>query len=327
MRRRQGQAARRQQRQVSAEWAPSVPPRLSESRRHRLRQLRAFCHVARLGSISGAAKRVFCSQPAVSMQIRALEQELNIALVKRNGPNISVTPAGRQFYRLAAPLVEDIDRLPDTFAEQYHSVAVDVHVAAGEIAAAVLLPGYLKRFTELQPDTKVNVRTGTGRQCLRWLRAHEVDLVVGAMDVEPPDLKHFPVVSANYVVIAPETHPLAGRESIRLEDLSAWPMVAHSTGTYTRQFGEMYLRQYRIPYRVDVEIDGWDAIKAYVVAGLGIAIVPEVCLGDRDRVLRFPFDVPVPPRLYGAITRRDRVLPRAVRQIIRIMDPALPSDF
>ena len=279
--------------------------------------------MARLGSISKAAKRVFCSQPAVSMQIRALEEELSFNLVERKGPNITLTPAGRRFYQLSAPLVEDIDRLPDTFAEQYRGVAVDVHVAAGEIAAAVLLPRYLKRFTEQQPRTRVNLRTGTGRECLRWLRAYEVDLVVGAMDVEPPDLKHYPVIAANYVLIAPEAHPLAGRDAVKLEDLSAWPIVAHTTGTYTRQFGEMYLRQYRIPYRVDVEIDGWDAIKAYVEAGFGIAVVPEVCLDDRDRVLRFPFDVPVPPRIYGAITRRNGTLPRAVRQIIRIMDPTL----
>ena len=67
------QAAAAARRKSSAEQDVSVPSRLSESRRHRLRQLRAFCHVARLGSISRAAERVFCSQPAVSMQIRALE--------------------------------------------------------------------------------------------------------------------------------------------------------------------------------------------------------------------------------------------------------------
>ena len=312
-------------REPSANRDASLPPRLSESRRHRLRQLRAFCHVARLRSISKAAERVFCSQPAVSMQIRALEEELNFKLLERRGPNIALTPAGRRFYRLAAPLVKDFDRLPDTFAEQYRGVTVDVHVAAGEIAAAVLLPRYLKRFAEQLPHTKVTVRTGTGSECLRWLRGYEVDLVVSAMDVEPPDLKHYPVIAANYVLIAPEAHPLAGHESISLDDVSAHPLVAHTSGTYARQFGEMYLRQHRIPFRVDVEIDGWDAIKAYVEAGLGIAIVPDVCLDERDRVLRFPFGFPVPPRIYGAITRREGILPRAVRQIIRIMDPARPG--
>ena len=327
MKRNREQATLAGQHEPSADRVVSVPTRLSESRRHRLRQLRAFCHVARLGSISRAAERVFCSQPAVSMQIRALEDELNTGLVDRNGPSIALTPVGRQFYRLATSLVEDIDRLSDTFAEQYHSVAVDIHVAAGETSAAVLLPEYLKRFSQQQPDTRVNVRTGTGRECLGWLRAYEVDLVIAAMDVEPPDLKHFPVISANYVLITPEAHPLAGRESVTLRDLSAYPLIAQTAGTHTRRFGEMFLRQHRIPYRVDVEIDGWDAIKAYVEAGLGIAVVPELCLDDRDRIWRIPFDEHIPPRVYGAITRRDRILPTAVRQIIRIMDPTLPIEL
>ena len=257
------------------------------------------------------------------MQIRALEDELNVALVERNGPSIALTPAGRRFYRLATPLVEDIDRLPDTFAEQYHRVAVDIHIAAGATAAAVLLPRYLERFSRQQPDTRVIVRTGTGRECLKWLRAYEVDLVIAAMDVEPPDLKYYPTDPAEYVLITPEVHPLAGRESATLDDLSAYPLVAHTAGTHTRQFGEMFLRQHRIPHRIEVEIDGWDAIKAYVEAGLGISVVPELCLDDRDRVWRIPFDEYIPPRIYGAITRRDRTVSAAVRSIVRIMDPTI----
>ncbi len=317
-------AARAGPRNPTVEVDAPTRSRFPETRRHRLRQLRAFCQVARLGSISRAAERVFCTQPAVSMQIRVLEEELDVSLVERKGPNIALTPAGRKLYRLASPLVEGIDRLPDSFAEQYRHVVVDVHVAAGPTAAAVLLPEYLKRFSELQPDTRVNVRTGTGGECLQWLRAYEVDLVIGAMDVEPSDLRCYPIVSADYVLIAPEEHPLAGRESATLRDLSAWPLVAQTAGTQTRQFGEMFLRQHRIPYRIEVEVDGWDAIKACVEVGLGIAVVPELCLDDRDRVSRLPFSEGLPPRVYGAITRRDRMLPKAVRQIIEIMEPAIP---
>ena len=282
--------------------------------------------MARQGSISRAAERIFSSQPAVSVQIRALEEELDVALVERNGPNITLTPAGRDFYRLALPLVEDIDRLPDTFAENHHQVAVDIHVAAGGTAATVLLPKYLKQFSERYPDTRVNVRTGTGRDCLEWLRAFEVDLVIAAMDVEPPDLRCYPFISANLVLITPEDHPLAGRDSATLRDLSDYPLVAHTAGTHVRQAGEMFLHQHRIPFRVVAEIDGWDAIKAYVEAGLGIAVVPDLCLEARDRLRRIPFDERTPARTYGAITRRNGTLPLAVRQIIEIMDPTIPNE-
>ena len=327
MRRDPNRAAPEGQHGPASEQDAGLPLRPSESRRHRLRQLRAFCHVARLGSISKAAERIFSSQPTVSIQVRALEEELDVALVERNGPNITLTPAGKDFYRLAVHLVEDIDRLPDTFAEQFHRVAVDIHIAAGETAAAVLLPQYLRRFSEQQPDTRVNVRTGSGRDCLRWLRAFEVDLVIAAMDVEPPDLRFHPVVSSELVLITPEVHPLAERESASLEDLSAYPVISHTAGMHVRQFGEMFLHQHRVPIRLVVEIDGWDGIKAYVEAGFGIAVVPELCLDKRDRVCRIPLETFIPPRRYGAITRREGTLPMAVRTIIGIMDPNLRDEY
>ena len=304
----------------------SSGPGQAETRRHLLRQLRAFCHVARTGSISRAAERIYSSQPAVSVQIRALENKVEIPLVERNGPNISLTPAGREFHRLAMPLVAELDRLPDTFSEQFRQVAGDVHIAAGDTSAAVLLPEYLKEFALRHPDSRVNVRTGTGRECLQWLRAYEVDLVVAAMDVERSDLNYFPVVSSRFVLITSVDHPLAGRESATLEDLGEFRLITHTAGTHARQFGEMLIRQHGIPHRVDVEVDGWDAVKTYVEAGLGISVVPELCLNERDRLWRIPFGEHIPPRTYGAVTRRDRTPPLAVRELIRIMNPAAPIE-
>ena len=94
-----------------------------DSRGDRLRQLRAFCHAARLGGISRAAEYIMSSQPSVSVQIRLLEKALGVALFERHGPRISLTRAGETLYARAMPLVEGIDRLPDTSAERRHGGA------------------------------------------------------------------------------------------------------------------------------------------------------------------------------------------------------------
>ena len=310
----------------SDRFTASMPSQFGNSRADRLKQLRAFCHVARLGSITHAAERIFSSQPAVSLQMRALEEDINVPLLERNGPHIALTAAGREFYRLVEPLVEDVDRLPETFAEQYHGVAAELSIAAGETAAMAVLPRFLEQFWQQHPGTRVNVMTGTGRQCLSWLRAYDVDLVVAAMDVEPADLEFSPILSSDYVVITPESHPLAGRTSVTLQELSPHPLVLHTAGTYTRQFAELYMRQHGLSRRVAVEVDGWSAIRDCVEAGLGIAVVPELCLSERDRVWRIPFTDLVLPRMYGAITRRDRSVPAPVRQLIRIMAPPFPIE-
>ena len=103
------------------------------------------------------------------------------------------------------------------------------------------------------------MRTGTGRERLRWLRAYELDLVVAAMDVSPPDLDFHPVLASDPVLITPEDHPLAGRTSVTMEDVAAYPIVGHASTHYIRQIMETILRLQGVAPDVVVEVDGWDA--------------------------------------------------------------------
>ena len=310
---------------MSADQSAAFSKRLRDDKRDRLKQLRAFCHTARLGSITRAAERVFSSQPSVSLQVRALEDDLDVSLFERSGPRIALTLAGRKLYALAAPLVEDMDRLPATFAEQHEGITGELRLAAGETSAAFVLPRYLTEFRKRHPNIRATVRTGTGRQCLSWLRAYEVDLVFAAMDLQPADVEFRPVLSSTYLLITSEDHPLSGRESVTPEEVCAYPLIAHTSGTYIRQLSDMFLRQQGIAADIVVEVDGWEVIKEYVEAGLGIAFVPDLCVAERDRVSRIPFEDYLPPRRYGAITRRDRILPLAVRHFVHTMKPSLPN--
>lgn len=286
----------------------------------RLKQLRAFCQTAQLGSISRAAEQLMSSQPAVSLQVSALEEELGLPLFDRRGRHMALTRVGESLYQLALPLVQSMDRLPDTFAEQHHGVFTDIlRVGAGEVSAARLLPKYLKQFQQQCPGTRIEVRTGTGRERLRWLRAYELDLVVAAMDVSPPDLDFHPVLASETVLITPEDHPLAGRTSVTLKEIAAYPLVGHASTQYTRQVMETILRLQGVAPDVVVEIDGWDAIKDYVAAGIGISFMPDLCLSDHDRLCRIPVKGILPQRKYGAITRRDKLLALAARRFLRIM--------
>ena len=288
----------------------------------RLKQLRAFCQTARLGSISRAAEQIMSSQPAVSLQVSALEEELGLSLFDRRRPHMTLTRVGESLYQLAMPLVQGMDRLPDTFAEQHHGVFTDIlRVGAGQISAAHLLPEYLKQFQQQYPGTRIHVRTGTGRERLRWLRDYEIDLVVAAMDVPRPGFDFHPVLASDPVLITPEDHPLAGRTSVTMEEIAAYPIVGHASTHLNRQVLETILRLKGIVLDVVVEIDGWDMITNYVAAGIGISFVPELCLSKRDQVWRIPIKGIIPQRRYGAITRRDGLLALAASRFLRIMAP------
>ena len=289
-------------------------------RRDRLKQLRAFCQAARFGSISRAAEHVMTSQPAVSTQIRALEEDLGVQLFERRGPRIVLSRIGRMLYHRAMPLVEGMDRLPDTFFEEQHGVAPDyLLIGAGQVSAAYVLPEFLKRFRASSPRVRVRVKTGTGRQRLDWLRNYELDLVVAAMDRLPPDLEFHPILESELVLITPEDHPLAGRDVVDFEEASGYPFVRHSAEHYATQASEVIARLHGLDPEVAVEVNGWGVITNYVAAGAGIAVVPDVCLTDHDRLRKIRFPDILPRRKYGAVTRRRGPVSLCARRLLEIM--------
>ena len=287
-----------------------------------MKQLRAFCHVARVGSITRAAEHIFSSQPAVSQHLQTLEEEFGVTLFERKGPRISLTPAGRRLYETTMPTVASLDRLPETFAAQHRGeISGELQLAAGAATAAYVMPRYLKRFRERYPGVRVNVRIGTGRERLDWLRAYEVDVAFAAVDAPPPDLSFQYTFSSRHVLITPEDHPLAGRESVEIAEAAGFPAIAPAAGGYIRDAADMVLRQLGVVIDVVLEVDGWSVIKRYVEAGVGIAVVPNLCLNDRDRVWRIPFDRYFLDRRYGVLTRRDLVPSPTAERFIELLDP------
>ena len=264
------------------------------------------------------------SQPVVSVQIRVLERELGVALFVRRGPRILLTHAGKRLYERAMPLVAGMDRLPDTFAERHHDVVEDVlTIAAGQTSAAYLLPEYVERFREDWPDIGIEIRTASGEQRLRWLRGYEVDLVVGSVDVAPRDVRFHPVRASQFVLITAADPALGGRTSVGIEEAAAHPFVGHSRTRYVGRLAEIALRLHGVAPEIVVEVDGWGVITNYVAAGVGIALVPDLCLNEHDRLWRIPFEGVVPPRRYGAMTRRDAQLTLPARRFLSVMVPEL----
>ena len=118
-------------------------------KRDRLRQLRAFCQVARLSSITQAAESLGVSQPSVSIQIRELENELETVLFDRSGSGIALTRAGKRLFELAEPLVQRMDELSVTLMEGFDGATPDhIQLAATAVGAACVLPPYVKRFRD-----------------------------------------------------------------------------------------------------------------------------------------------------------------------------------
>ena len=293
-----------------------------------LNPLRAFCLAARCGSITRAAEQLSATQPLVCAHVRALENALGAQLFDRRRRCITLTRAGEALHRLAEPLVTSVDRLHDTFLERCigTSPGAVLAIGAGRDSAAHVLPRYLKQFQAQYPDVRIQVRTGTGEQRLAWLRAYEIDLIIAAVDVLPPDIEFHPILDSEFVVITPQYHPLAGRTAVSVKEITAYPFIAHAPEHYIEQTAEAYMRMHRVRLDVVVEVDSQDAIRRYVAAGVGISFIPDFCFCEGDCVRKISIKDPVPARQYGAIIRRDSLLSLTASRLLRIIAPDQPRS-
>jgi DNA-binding transcriptional LysR family regulator len=292
----------------------------------RLKPLRAFCQTARLGSVSRAAEALYLSQPAITLQLQALERELGIKLFERSGRRLVPTREGDTLYALARPLVEGIDGLDAAFRDQLHGLdAGELDVAAGSSTILYLLPGIVEAFRQRQPDVRMRLHNVTGASGLDLLRSDAVDFAVGSMLDVPADLTYAPVYRFEPMLITPLDHPLAQKPELKLEDLSPYGLILPPQRLTTYRMVDLVFQRNRVPYTVALEVGGWEVIKQYVAMGLGISIVTAICLTDADRTRLAARSLAAyfPSRSYGVVMRKSKQLSPQARAFVELIQPEL----
>lgn len=296
-------------------------------KQNRLKQLRAFCHAARTGSISEAADKVFLSQPTVSLQIQALERELDTVLFERRGPKIRLTPEGKILFKLSQPLVEGMDKLHETFvAQQGLLEAGDLNIAAGESTILYVMPEPLREFMEQHPKIRVKLHNVTGgRDGLSRLRADEADFAVGSMLDVPDDIVYKPLITYSPELIVPIGHPLADKPSVTLKDIAPYGLILPPPSLTTWRMVDLVFRQHELKFKTGLEAGGWEVIKKYVELGMGISIVTDVCLTGEEKLVKKPLDEYFPKRTYGIVLRRGKYLSPQAKRFIEVMEACYPG--
>ena len=292
----------------------------------RLKPLRAFCQTVRLGSVSRAAEALFLSQPAVTLQLQALEREMGARLLERSGRRLVMTREGEALYELARPLVEGFEGLDTAFRERLHGLdAGELHVAAGSSTILYLLPEIVAAFRTAQPDVRLNLHNVTGAGGLELLRSDAVDLAVGSMLDVPADLDYAPVARFEPMLITPPDHPLAHKKNLDLHDLSPYGLILPPQRLTTYRMVDLVFQRHRVPYTVALEVGGGEVIKQYVAMGLGISIVTAICLteADRARLASRSLAAWFPERTYGVVVRKGKYLSPQARVFTELIKPDL----
>jgi DNA-binding transcriptional LysR family regulator len=293
-----------------------------------LKQLRAFCTVARTGKMTDAADELFISQSAISLQIKALEEEMDVILFDRRGPRIQLTPDGRKLLDMSRPLVEGMDGLSERFDKEVRGNlnSGKLVIAAGESTIMYILPVLVSTFREQYPKIRVELRNVTGRDGLTMIREDEVDFAIGSMLDVPSDISYEPMYSFDPALIMPLGHKLAEKKNIQIKDIAPYGLILPPKRLTTWRMVDRIFQQHGVPFKVVLEVGGWEVIKRYVELDFGISITTGICLRRNDPLVVRNMSQYFPKRSYGVVKRRGRHLSLAARTFLEVIkDVPMPD--
>lgn len=248
-------------------------------------QLRAFHYVAIHGGFSRAAEALHLTQPAISDQVRKLEQEYDILLFDRRKKQVIVTDAGQKLLEITHRLFEVENQALELLSESRALSSGSLRIMAD---SALHLLHILRPFRERYPGVQVSVHTGNSEEVVTALLSYEADIGVLGEAPERRDFKQLQLSSTPLVAFAATDSGFSGMTTISLKQLAKVPLVLRERGSMTRQKLEDAALKSGIRLAAAVEAEGREAIREIVASGAGVGIVSEAEFGHDPRLIRIP---------------------------------------
>jgi DNA-binding transcriptional LysR family regulator len=289
------------------------------------KQLLTFLAVAEHSSFKKAADALFISMPAVSMQIKQLEEQLGVVLFQRTTRKVDLTAEGEQLMITArkamAELESGLARLQQTVDIQQG------HLSFGCVPtiASTRLPAILTEFAKKYPGVSVHVRELAQRELLEAVRRSEVDFGIGPVEEKKTDLDFSSIFIDEYVALLPKSYADKGRAGISLRELSKMPLLTLGTSTLFREHLNEALKASGLVSERNYEFTHVTTLVAMAEAGLGIAILPRVAIPVKTRLKTVKIINPALTRTIGIVKIKGHTLSPAAARLVDLCNQQLAS--
>lgn len=285
-------------------------------------QLHSFLKVAEEGSITRAADALYLTQPAVTQHIKSLENELGVALFDRTGRGVRLTEAGEAFRGYVRRCLAVLDEGRSVISDLQAGTSGRLTIGAGVTTSIFHLPQWLREFREQYPGVDVVVRTGRSREVTQLVLERDIDMGLVTSPVEHPDLQVIGLYDEEIVLVAPPDHLLThGNPTAR--ELAEAPLILFPQGSGFRDYLDRALAEAGIQAQVKMETDSVEAIKSFVMVGLGVSFLPESSVDaeiEAELLARVTVEsLPKLARRTSIIHRADRYLSTGARGFLHIL--------
>ncbi|HKT70240.1 MAG TPA: LysR family transcriptional regulator [Terriglobales bacterium] len=283
-------------------------------------QLETFLEVARHASFSRAAEKRFRTQPAISSQIRALEEEVGAKLFDRSGGKVALTAAGKVFQRYAEETLEARRVVMTTVQEMERVPRGEIVVAANEGTCLHILPEVFAEFKKQYPRVAVSVQRSEHNKILESVIDNSVDFGVVSLPVNDTRLTIVLIHRDELVLIVPSGHPLARLEAVPVAEIAKFPLLLPKLGR-TRDAIENMLHERRLRPNVSMELDSSELMKRFVAAQVGLGFIARSNVAEDVRagvLAALPIADAQFRRDLALVFRKDKALSRAALAFIDI---------
>ncbi len=284
-------------------------------------QLHTFLEIVRLKSFSKAAQTCFRTQPAISAQVRQLEQELRADLFERFGSRISLTTAGKIFAEYAQQLLDLRKRAQDAIAELERDPRGELVIAANEATCIYVLPEVFSQFRQRFPAVQLQVVRSYGAHVVEAVMENAADFGLTQLPVQEKRLQVVGVHRDEIRALVAPDHPLAGREAVAPNDLLEYFLLLPKEGRTRTRLNE-WLEPVEDEIRIGMELDSTEMMKRFAMAGLGVAFVAQSFCREEiaaGKLLALPLAPEPMTRRLGLIYRKDKALSKAALGFIQVV--------
>jgi DNA-binding transcriptional LysR family regulator len=290
--------------------------------------LRSLIAVAECKSFSAAARRLGCSQPAVSQHILRLERELGLPLFERQPRGVLPTAAAEVLVRAATQSLSTLDYAVHRFAALRDGEAGSLAITTGGTTVDHFMRGAVKQFRRAFPKVQIQFRGATSSaECIEMLARDPVDLAFVTIGEHLEGVRQHPVLELDYVLLTGREHPLAKRARLRLQDLNGLSCIGLIEGTTSRSQLASSLSRHGVSLETAMTVYDWDTAIHLVELGLGSSIVPSWhahASAARAAVAAIPIAGLAPIRV-GWAMRESYELLKPAREFMRLLKEDLAS--
>jgi DNA-binding transcriptional LysR family regulator len=283
------------------------------------RRLQVFHTVARLLSFTKAAETLHMTQPAVTFQVRQLEEYFNTRLFDRTHNRISLTEAGERVYEYADRIFDLYNDMENSVREMTGEIRGALTIGASTTIAEYMLPSLLGDFGTRYPEVTIHLRVSNSEGIVSMVENNTIDLGVVEAPVGNKNLVVEVCRQDQLVAIVPPNHDLAERESVAIDDLLQYPFICREEGSGTREVINEYLSKHcKTTLNISMELGSPEAVKGAVEAGMGVSVVSRATIQKELKLdtLRAINLAPALERPFSFVHQKQKFRLRAMEELL-----------